>query len=145
MIYAGTSLVLYDPGSGPAETPVCPVPGSRFINDWGFPRPNGRLHVGTDLFAPRGTPFRAPVSGSVATGQGPVGGRQVWLTDAVGNRWLGSHLDAFGATGWVSAGEVIGYVGDSGNAQGSSPHLHLEYHPVGRGPVPLYPVLQAAC
>ena len=145
VIYAGTSLVLYNPGSRPSETPACPVPGAKFANDWGFPRSNGRVHVGTDLFAPRGTPFRAPVSGSVAIGQGPLGGRQVWLTDSGGNRWLGSHLDAFGASGWVSRGDVIGYVGDSGNARGSSPHLHLEFHPVGRGPVNLYPVLRQAC
>jgi murein DD-endopeptidase MepM/ murein hydrolase activator NlpD len=144
-IYRTTSLVLYDPGPLPAGPIVCPVPGATFFNDWAFPRPGGRVHVGTDLFAPRGTPVRAPVSGSVVTAHGPVGGLHVWLTDANGNRWMGSHLDAFGATGSVSAGDVIGYVGDTGNARGARPHLHLEYHPVGREPVNLFPALRGAC
>lgn len=145
VIYASTALVLYDPGPLPDSSIVCPVPGGRFFNDWAFPRSGGRAHVGTDLFAARGTPVVAPVSGTVTTEQGPLGGLQFWLSDSGGNRWMGSHLDAFGNTGHVHAGDVVGYVGDSGNARGSDPHLHLEYHPAGRGPVNLFPVLRAAC
>lgn len=145
VLYSTTSLVLYDPGPLPPPTIVCPVPGAAFFNDWAFPRSGGRVHLGNDLFARRGTPFLAPTSGTVTTDRGAIGGLQVWLTDGDGNRWMGSHLDAFGKTGWVRAGDVIGYVGDSGNAVGSSPHVHLEYHPAGREPINPYPVLRAAC
>ena len=143
-VYATTRLALYNPGPPPATPFVCPVPPAKFSNDWAFPRSGGRVHVGTDLFAPTDTPVRAPVSGTVTTGQGSVGGRQFWLTDVGGNRWMGSHLDAFGDTGSVRAGDVIGYVGDTGNARGR-PQLHLEYHPAKREPVNLYASLQASC
>jgi LysM repeat protein len=144
-IYAGTSLGLFDPGPAPSGSITCPVPGSSFFNDWAFPRPQGRIHQGNDLFAPRGTPVRAPVSGTVTTATGPIGGLQFTLTDPAGNVWLGTHLDRFGATGAVQAGEVIGYVGDTGNARGSRPHLHLQYHPGGGQAVNPYPALRAAC
>jgi LysM repeat protein len=144
-VYATTSLVLYDPGPLPSGRIVCPVPRSRFFNDWAFPRSGGRAHAGNDMFAPNGTPVRAPVAGTVTTERGNAGGLQIWLTDAAGNRWLGSHLSAFGAVGRVRAGDVVGYVGTTGNAAGGRPHLHIEYHPVGSGPVNPYPLLRAAC
>lgn len=144
-IYATTSLVLADPGPLPDRSITCPVPGSRFFNDWGFPRSGSRVHEGTDLFAPRGTPVRAPVDGFVTTSEGPIGGLHVWLEEPSGDRWVGTHLDGFGAVGPVEAGAVIGTVGDSGNARGSSPHLHLELHPGGGEAVNPYPLLRRAC
>jgi peptidoglycan LD-endopeptidase LytH len=144
-VYATTSLVLYDPGPLPSNPIVCPVRGGRFFNDWAFPRSAGRVHAGIDLFAPRGTPVRAPVAGTVTTTRGSTAGLQVSLTDGAGNTWLGTHLSAFAAVGKVKAGDVIGYVGTTGNAAGSRPHLHLEYHPAGRGAVNPYPLLRAAC
>lgn len=123
---------------------VCPVPGATFFNDWGFPRSGGRSHAGTDLFAPRGTPVRAPAGGQVAIATGNLGGKQFRLTTSSGVRYFGSHLDAFGATGQVGAGDVIGYVGDSGNARGSRPHLHFEVHPSGSAVNP-FPLLHGSC
>lgn len=123
---------------------VCPVPGGTFFNDWGFPRSGGRSHAGTDLFAPRGTPVRAPASGRVDIANGAIGGKQFRLTTASGVRYFGSHLDAFGASGQVSAGDVIGYVGDTGNARGSRPHLHFEVHPNGSAVNP-FPLLHSSC
>ena len=124
----------------------CPVEGAGYFNDWGFPRSSGRFHTGTDLFAPRGTPVRAPVSGDLVQRTGSIGGHQFELLGDDGNLYLGSHMDQFGASGEVDAGEVIGYVGDSGNAQGSEPHLHFEIHPGGGIPVNPYPSLRAgAC
>ena len=123
----------------------CPVPGASFFNDWAFPRSGGRSHAGNDLFAARGTPVYAPVAGVVEVQTGTIGGKQFRLTDAQGNLWFGSHMDAFGATGRVNAGAIIGYVGDSGNAKGSSPHLHFEIHPAGTNAVNPYPLLRSVC
>lgn len=131
-------------GSAGAGGIVCPVPGATFFNDWGFPRSGGRSHAGTDLFAARGTPVRAPVSGHVDTANGALGGKQFRLTTPSGVLFFGSHLDSFGATGQVSAGDVIGYVGDSGNARGSRPHLHFEVHPSGSAVNP-FPLLYGSC
>ncbi len=122
----------------------CPVPGGSFFNDWGFPRSGGRSHAGNDIFAPRGTPVIAPVSGDVDIATGSIGGRQFRLTAPDGTKWYGSHLADFGATGKVAAGDVIGYVGDSGNARGSRPHLHFEVH-VGGNAVNPYPLLRTVC
>lgn len=118
---------------------VCPVEHARFFNDWGFPRSGGRYHTGTDLFAPRGTPVRAPVAGLAAQVTGSAGGYQFELLGDDGNTYLGSHMDGFAASGRVVAGTVIGYVGDSGNAVGSEPHLHFQIHPDGGIPVNPYP------
>jgi LysM repeat protein len=104
---------------------VCPVEGARYFNDWGFPRGGSRYHEGNDLFAGRGSPVRAPVSGRLELIRGTVGGLQFNLHGSDGIEYLGSHLDAAGKTGRVSAGDIIGYVGTSGNALGTNPHLHF--------------------
>lgn len=123
----------------------CPVPGGTFFNDWGFPRSGGRTHQGNDIFAPRGTAVVAPVAGFVHHYTGTVGGLQFRLEGEDGHRYIGSHLDAFGESGQVGAGAVIGFVGDSGNAIGSRPHLHFEVHP-GRGDaINPFPTLAEAC
>jgi murein DD-endopeptidase MepM/ murein hydrolase activator NlpD len=104
---------------------VCPVDGGRYSNDWGFPRGGSRFHEGNDIFAEKGSPVRAPVSGTVELIEGTVGGLQFNLYGNDGIKYLGSHLDAPGETGEVSAGDIIGYVGTSGNARGANPHLHF--------------------
>jgi LysM repeat protein len=123
---------------------VCPVPGARFMNDFGFPRA-GHFHEGNDLFAPRGTPVVAPVAGQVEHLVGEVGGYQLRLWGADGTTYVGSHLHAFGEGGRVDAGTVIGYVGDSGNARGGPAHLHFEMRPRNGPSVNPYPSLRAAC
>ncbi len=122
---------------------TCPVPGAQYFNDWGFPRSAGRFHEGNDLFASRGTPVLAPVSGTVLFQQGPIGGLQFRLYGDDGTTYIGSHLDTMGGTdGYVAAGSALGTVGDTGNAIGSRPHLHFEMRP-GDGPaVNPYPTLQ---
>lgn len=142
-IYVGQKLTIPAGGGGGGGI-RCPVPGATFINDWGFPRSGGRAHAGTDLFAPRGTPIYAPVSGRVDVATGTIGGHQFRLTSADGTLWFGSHLDRFGKSGQVSAGDIIGYVGDSGNARGSRHHLHFEVHPGPRAVNP-YPLLRVVC
>ena len=124
---------------------LCPVESGTFFNDWGFPRSGGRFHQGNDIFAPRGTPIVAPVGGALLQVVGNVGGYQFNLEDDDGNLYIGSHMDQFAKDGHVQAGDIIGYVGDSGNAQGSRPHLHLEIHVEGDIPVNPYPALAEAC
>ena len=120
---------------------VCPVEGATFFNDWGFPRSGGRFHQGNDLFAPAGTAVRAPVSGSVELISGVIGGLQFWLTGDDGSTYIGTHLERFAQAGDVTAGTIIGYVGTTGNAVGSDPHLHFEIL-VDGSPVNPYPVLE---
>jgi LysM repeat protein len=139
LIRMGATLVIDAPGW------LCPVETSTFFNDWGFPRSGGRFHEGNDLFAPRGTPIVAPVSGTLNQIVGNIGGYQFNLEGDDGHLYIGSHMDRFAKDGYVQAGDVIGYVGDSGNATGSRPHLHFEIHADGENPVNPYPTLAEAC
>lgn len=127
----------------PTSSWICPVSGARYFNDWGFPRSGGRVHEGTDLFAPRGTEVRAPVSGTIEYLSGRIGGLQFRLYGDDGHLYIGSHMDTVGPTGWVAAGTLIGSVGDTGNARGSNPHLHFEIHPGNGAAANPYPTLQS--
>ena len=144
-LYAGARLQLTAPNRIPGDLARCPVPGSQFANDWGFPRSGGRGHSGTDMFAPRGTPVLAPVAGVVSFGNGTIGGHQFRLAGDDGTTYIGSHLEDFGASGRVSAGTVIGYVGNSGNAAGGATHLHFEVRPDDGSSMNPFPLVTAAC
>ncbi|MEL7158880.1 MAG: M23 family metallopeptidase [Actinomycetota bacterium] len=122
---------------------TCPVNGPHsFIDSWGFARSGGRRHKGVDILANIGVEIVAPVSGTVTHRSNRVGGRSFHFTTADGNYFYGTHLSAYGKSGQVNAGEVIGYVGDDGNAAGI-PHLHFEIHPGGRGN-PINPFIDTA-
>jgi murein DD-endopeptidase MepM/ murein hydrolase activator NlpD len=126
---------------------ACPAPGSSFVDSWGAPRSGGRTHQGTDMMAPYGTPVYAAQSGTVSHSSSDLGGIQAYVYGDGGDTTFYAHLQGYGGTpsgGHASAGTLIGYVGDTGNATGT-PHLHFEYHPGGGGAVNPYPYLLAVC
>jgi LysM repeat protein len=124
----------------------CPVQGgAKVMNDWGFPRSGGRFHAGNDFFAPRGTPAVAVVSGTATQTVGRLGGNQVKLFGDDGVAYYYTHLDSFGKSGRVAAGDVIGTVGSTGNAAGGPPHVHFEVHPGGGAAVNPYPLIAPHC
>lgn len=130
---------------------VFPVAGLHSYTDtWGDPRSGGRTHQGADIFAERGTPCVACVSGEVTQTwwNDGLGGTGIWLSGDNGISYYYAHLDSIegGITPGtrVRAGQVIGYVGDSGNARGGPCHLHFQAHPGGGSPVNPYPALAAS-
>lgn len=129
-----------------------PVAGPHSFGDsFGAPRMFGtafaHLHQGTDVFAPHGTPLVAIERGVlIRVGTDVLGGTKLWLVGASGTRYFYAHLSAF-APGVVEGkpvlpGEVIGFVGSTGNAVGTSPHLHFEVHPDGGAAINPYPLLR---
>ena len=145
--YSAPAVAFYPtPPTAPEVFPV--VGGASFTNDWGGPRPGGRTHQGIDLFATTGTPIVAISDGTLfKVGWNAVGGWRFWLRDRWGNEFYHAHLSAFapaakeGAT--VKAGTVIGFVGNTGDARTTPPHLHFEIHPAGGDPVPPFPYVSA--
>jgi murein DD-endopeptidase MepM/ murein hydrolase activator NlpD len=128
---------------GPVNGLYFPVAGPcSFTNDWGAPRSVGRTHKGCDIMANYGTPCVAITSGTVVQRSGGNAGNYVFLYGDNGHLYYYMHLQSYGASGRVSGGQVIGYVGDTGNARGC-PHLHFEWHPGGGGAVNPYPLLVA--
>ncbi len=125
-----------------------PVAGyASYIHDWWFPRfgPTWRLHQGTDIFAARGTPVRAPVDGRVRITNGGLGGLAVYVIQPDGTYYYLAHLAGL-AEGLhegqeVRTGQVVGFVGDSGNARGGATHLHIQIHPYGGDPIDPKPIL----
>jgi murein DD-endopeptidase MepM/ murein hydrolase activator NlpD/SH3-like domain-containing protein len=126
-----------------------PVQGktSRNISSiWGDPRDGGtRLHEGVDIFAKRGTPVLAATEGTVTrVGETPRGGKIIWISDISRRQSLYyAHLDSqlvlMGQR--VQPGDTLGLVGNTGNAIGTSPHLHFGLYRYGRGATNPFPYL----
>lgn len=123
----------------------CPVNGLNAFGDtWGAARPGGRRHQGVDLMSPHGTPIVAVVAGTVRNHTSERGGNLVTLAGIDGNRYFYGHLSSWeGGSRQVSAGEVIGYVGRTG--QTTANHLHFEIHPGGGAAVNPYPTVRQHC
>jgi murein DD-endopeptidase MepM/ murein hydrolase activator NlpD len=95
----------------------------------------GKWHHGEDLVAPAGTPVLAVADGTLfSVGWNDIGGWRLWLRDTAGNEFYYAHLSAYSplavAGRTVKAGDVLGFVGSSGDADGGVSHLHFEIHPV---------------
>jgi murein DD-endopeptidase MepM/ murein hydrolase activator NlpD len=109
----------------------CPVDGPRsFTDGFGEPRYTGgfHLHQGVDVMAPRGTPIVAPFDGTAQQSASSLGGNEVYVYGAYGYVF-NAHLSSYTSqsNGQVHTGDVIGYVGDTGDAVGT--HDHFEFHP----------------
>jgi murein DD-endopeptidase MepM/ murein hydrolase activator NlpD len=116
---------------------VFPVYGPVSFGDtFGASRPDvkGGWHHGEDIFGPIGTPLLAVAAGTVHTvGWNAIGGWRFWLRDNQGNEFYYAHLSAYSPLAvdgrHVNAGDVIGFMGKTGDAEFSLPHLHFEIHP----------------
>jgi Peptidase family M23 len=110
--------------------PVQDVTKRQIADTWGAPRGTGRRHEGQDIFAPRGTPILSATRGYVyRIGENNLGGQTVSVIGSGGRVYYYAHLDSY-APGLevgdrVSTRTVLGYVGTTGNAQGTPPHLHF--------------------
>lgn len=155
VLAAGEQLRAYEAGAHAyVDGFVFPVAADvEFIDSWGYPRMTGTAsahwHEGTDIFAAYGSPLVASENGVIERlGSASLGGNKLWVAGESGTKYYYAHLSAFavGITDGtkVRAGEVVGYVGDTGNAKGTSPHLHFEIHPDGGDAVNPYPLLKAA-
>jgi murein DD-endopeptidase MepM/ murein hydrolase activator NlpD len=108
---------------------VCPVDQPRAVYDgFGAPRYGGGYHphAGNDIIAPQGTAIRATFDGYAQAGSNTLGGYSVNVYGDLGYTY-NAHLMQPGFTGQVSAGQVVGYVGATGDT--STPHDHFEWHP----------------
>jgi murein DD-endopeptidase MepM/ murein hydrolase activator NlpD len=115
---------------------VFPVYGpSSFGDTYGAPRADVSWHHGQDIFGSLGSPLLAVADGTVfSVGWNDIGGFRFWLRDRAGNQFYYAHLSAFSPLAVngkeVHAGDVIGFMGNTGDAQGTPYHLHFEIHPV---------------
>ncbi len=117
----------------PDQNLVMPIQGikkSELENTWHGPRPGGRLHEGQDIFAPLGTPIRSATDGYIVSiGENNLGGQTVSIIGAGGRVYYYAHLAAYAPS--IALGDhvmtetVLGYVGNTGNAAGTPPHLHF--------------------
>jgi murein DD-endopeptidase MepM/ murein hydrolase activator NlpD len=130
---------------------IFPVVGDHnFVDSFLAPRMTGsryaHRHQGTDVFAERDTPLVAVERGIIGrVGDVNLGGLRVWLLGESGTNYYYAHLSGF-AEGlepgqFVEAGTVLGFVGTTGNAVGTPPHVHFQIHPNGGSAVNPYPLL----
>jgi murein DD-endopeptidase MepM/ murein hydrolase activator NlpD len=120
----------------------------RYSDDWGAARQNTGSHEGNDVFAPAGTPVLAVTDGTLRrVGTARVPGNRLYLYSENGDYYFYGHLSSFteeareGAK--VKAGQPVGFVGSTGDAEPTPPHVHFEIHPGGGPPVNPYPFLRA--
>lgn len=134
---------------GIPEIKVFPSQGRcSFVDSWQWERSGGRRHEGVDIMGPKGLALYAVLDGTITKMYGAdskLSGNALRLTTADGTYFFYAHLDSFAAGiaigSVVRAGQIIGYMGSTGDA-GSS-HLHFEVHPLGGPAVSPYPVVKA--
>jgi murein DD-endopeptidase MepM/ murein hydrolase activator NlpD len=128
---------------------VCPVQGPHAIGD-GFgiwvhrseERGGDHVHQGDDIMSPEGTPVVAPFPGTAVAVPNKLGGKAVNVYGEYGYVY-NAHLSAYGQLGPVETGDVIGYVGHTGNT--SANHVHFEWHPDDGDAADPYDFLMKVC
>lgn len=136
----------YALAGGAPRSPVDGLPAERIPASFHLPRDGGRrLHQGVDILAPRGTPVRSVSAGVVVRiEQQKHGGKVVFVAGGGALLFFYAHLNDFApglhAGKLVSPGELLGTVGDSGNAKGVT-HLHFEARPAATAFAPVDPLL----
>ena len=124
-----------------------PLPGQHLTDTWGGARSEGRRHEGIDIFAPRNTPIKATTQGVVSkVGDDRLGGKVVVIVGPGGAGPYYAHLEDYADISpnqWIEVGDTVGYVGDSGNAKGTPPHVHYGVYINGSAVNP-YPLLMKA-
>lgn len=130
--FAERARALFAPLSGSAlRMPVVGIRSSDLYDSWGNARDGGkRKHKGIDIFAPRNTPIVAVADGVISfIGDQPKGGHCIWLTTESGASFYYAHLERWAAGLFegmeVRAGDLLGFVGNTGNAISTPPHLHF--------------------
>jgi murein DD-endopeptidase MepM/ murein hydrolase activator NlpD len=114
---------------------VFPIYGPASTSDsFGAARSTTTWHHGVDIFAALGAPVLAVADGTLFNvGWNDIGGNRLWVRDGAGNEFYYAHLSAYSPRAYegaqVKAGDVIGFVGTTGDAAGTPPHLHFEIHP----------------
>ena len=129
---------------------VFPVYGKHtYSDDWGAARADTGIHQGNDIFATAGTPLVAVCDGTLnRVGTLPISGNRLWVKcDRTGDSFFYAHLSAFATDTrnklHVKAGQVLGFVGSTGDAEQTPPHCHFEVHPGDGDAVDPYPFLKA--
>jgi murein DD-endopeptidase MepM/ murein hydrolase activator NlpD len=124
--------------------PLENVRKQQIADTWGAPRGTNRTHEGQDIFAAKGTPILSATSGYVYNiGENNLGGQTVSVIGRGGRVYYYAHLDSYAPQlkegDWVTTRTVLGYVGTTGNAQGTPPHLHFGIYATGGAinPLPL--------
>lgn len=130
--FAARANALFNPLNGSAlHMPVVGVTASHLYNSWGDARDGGRRkHRGIDIFAAKGTPVVAVTDGFISyIGDQPKGGNCLWLTTESGASFYYAHLDRWASGLYegmeVRSGDLLGFVGNTGNAKTTPPHLHF--------------------
>ena len=133
VVLLGTLFLVAPVGAAPPSNQALiqrMVPGGKVISGWGAPRSGGRFHQGIDIQAPAGTTIRTLAGGTVTSaGWDTLGGNTVLLRDRTGRRQYFAHLirpSALHAGQRIADGAIIGYVGQTGDAQGTVNHLHWQ-------------------
>jgi peptidoglycan LD-endopeptidase LytH len=137
--------LLTSPPPATVEIPVMGALKSQIPDSWGAPRSEGRSHKGVDIFATRGTPVLSATDGIVLrVGTNELGGQVINVLGPGRQVHYYAHLDRYGAFkpgDVVYRGNILGYVGNTGNARATPPHLHYGVYDPGRGAVNPWPLL----
>ena len=146
IFYARIAKLYTQEPNSKIKLPVADVTKREIADTWGAPRSGGRSHEGQDIFAPKGTKVLSATNGYVyKIGENNLGGQTVSVISSGGRIYYYAHLDDY-APGLkvgdsVTTKTVLGFVGTTGNAQGTPPHLHFGVYTFGFGsainPLPL--------